>query len=88
MNNARRHNERLPTWCRGIDPFSSAWYFRGWRDDSWRADLGPPEGAQPVAPPHTWLLADGWLLAQCRTCNKPLGRISSGEYPQRCQPCG
>ena len=61
MNNARRHREELPAWSHGIDPFSSAWYFVGWRQHSWRSGLAPPEGDDPpVAEARTWLLTDGW----------------------------
>ena len=61
MNNARRHREELPAWAHGIDPFSSAWYFDGWRDHGWRSGLAPPEGDKaPVAEARTWLLTEGW----------------------------
>ncbi|MFQ5464121.1 MAG: transposase [Phycisphaerae bacterium] len=65
MQNARKHNQRLPAWAGGIDPFSSAWYFHGWRDDRWRKRLAPPPDdpnapGPPVAEPRTWLLAVGW----------------------------
>ncbi len=65
MQNARRHSVRLPVWAGGVDPFSSAWYFHGWRDDTWRCGVSPPRpdpdvpGA-PVAGAHTWLLTVGW----------------------------
>ena len=65
MQNARRHGHRLPAWAGGIDPFSSAWYFHGWRDDSWRKGVPPPlpdpdAPGVPVAEARTWLLAIGW----------------------------
>jgi REP element-mobilizing transposase RayT len=60
MQNARRHGERLPGWANGIDPFSSAWYFDGWRDQRWRTGLSPPEGDAPVAEARTWILSVGW----------------------------
>ncbi len=65
MQNARRHNERLPAWAAGVDPFSSAWYFHGWRDETWRKGVTPPrpdpdDPGDPVADAHTWLLSVGW----------------------------
>ena len=60
LNNARRHGERLEARWGGIDPFSSAWHFDGWADDGWRRGLSPPDGAPPVAPAESWLLATGW----------------------------
>ena len=32
LQNARRHGERLEARWHGMDPFSSAWWFDGWRD--------------------------------------------------------
>ena len=65
MQNARRHGITLPAWAHGIDPFSSACYFDGWRDQRWRKGLPPPvpdpdAGKPPVALAHTWLLTQGW----------------------------
>ncbi len=65
MQNGRRHRERLPAWAGGVDPFSSAWYFHGWRDDTWRKGVTPPRPdsaapGDPVAKAHTWLLTVGW----------------------------
>ncbi len=67
MQNARRHGETLPRWAHGVDPFSSAWYFDGWRDDRWRYGLPPPPEdpdapGDPVAGAHTWLLETGWRM--------------------------
>jgi REP element-mobilizing transposase RayT len=60
MQNARRHGEPIdPRWG-GIDPFSSAWYFDGWADDTWRRHLLPATGPPPVAESRTWLLQVGW----------------------------
>jgi hypothetical protein len=60
MQNARRHGEELdPRWG-GIDPFTSAWYFDGWADDSWRSAIAAATGPPPVTRPRTWLLATGW----------------------------
>jgi REP element-mobilizing transposase RayT len=65
IQNARRHSEKLPRWAHGIDPFSSAWYFDGWKNKHWRRSLSPPANdpeapGDPVAAPHTWLLRTGW----------------------------
>ena len=65
MQNARRHGERLPAWAAGVDPFSSAWYFHGWRDNKWRSGVSPPRPdpdlpGNPVADARTWLLTVGW----------------------------
>ena len=59
MQNARRHGEHLDRRWNGIDPFSSAWWFDGWRDQGWRLGLLPPE-EQTVAPAASWLLTVGW----------------------------
>jgi len=59
LQNARRHGERLDAQFHGIDPFSSAWWFDGWKDDEWRDGLIPPE-LRTVAEPRSWLLRDGW----------------------------
>jgi putative transposase len=77
MQNALRHGEKLPRWAGGIDPFSSAWYFDGWRDDGWRTGLPPPVSdpeapGEPVAEAETWLLRVGWRLR---------GLIGVGEFP-------
>ncbi len=67
LHNGRKHGEHLKvTGSRDgpwIDPFSSAYYFDGWRG---RTDgrLGqPPPGPPPVAEPQTWLLSTGWRRA-------------------------
>ena len=61
LHNARHHHEALPKWVNGIDPYSSAYYFDGWNDDSFREGLSPPDDEPPpVAPPHTWFLNAGW----------------------------
>jgi REP element-mobilizing transposase RayT len=59
LQNARRHGERLDPAFQGIDPFSSAWWFDGWKESEWREDLRPPE-ERTVAEPRTWLLRVGW----------------------------
>jgi len=60
MQNARRHGEELDRRWGGIDPFSSAWYFDGWADDSWRKIVVPAVGPPPVTAAGTWLLRSGW----------------------------
>lgn len=59
LQNARRHRECIDTTFNGMDPFSSAWWFDGWRDGRWREGLAPPE-MRTVAAPETWLLRVGW----------------------------
>lgn len=59
MQNARRHGEYLDQRWNGIDPFSSAWWFDGWRDHGWRRGLIPRE-EPPVATAGSWLLTVGW----------------------------
>ena len=59
MQNARRHGEHIDHRWNGIDPFSSAWWFDGWRDDRWRRGLPPPP-ERTVAEARTWLLTTGW----------------------------
>ena len=63
LQNARRHQVFIPTYAGGVDPYSSAWWFDGWRDGSWRNGLAPPEGPACVSAPGTWLLAKGWRRA-------------------------
>jgi REP-associated tyrosine transposase len=59
LQNARRHHERIdPKWG-GVDPFSSGWWFDGWRSGAWRTGQSPPE-ERTVAQPATWLLRVGW----------------------------
>jgi putative transposase len=72
MQNARRHGEELdPRWG-GIDPFTSAWYFDGWADDSWRSCVAASTGPPPVATAHTWLLTTGWKRHRLiGTCERP-----------------
>ena len=59
LNNARRHGERLAARWNGIDPFSSAWWFDGWRDEIWRYGLSPPP-EKTVLTARSWLLTTGW----------------------------
>jgi hypothetical protein len=42
-----------------MDPFSSGWWFDGWRDDGWQRGLSPPT-EPPVASAGSWLLKVGW----------------------------
>ena len=60
--NARRHGERLDPNFNGMDPFSSAWWFDGWKDESWKIGIGPP-AQRTVAEPQSWLLKTGWRQA-------------------------
>src|SRR5215212_2610651 len=59
LQNARRHGERLDRRFGGMDPFSSAWWFDGWKDLAWRNGVPPPE-VRTVAEAETWLLRAGW----------------------------
>ena len=59
LNNARRHGERLSVRWNGIDPFSSAWWFDGWKDEGWRQGLSPPP-EKTVAAARSWMLTTGW----------------------------
>ena len=59
LQNARRHGEPIEPRFGGMDPFSSAWWFDGWKDTSWKLGIPPPE-MRTVAPAETWLLRVGW----------------------------
>ena len=59
LQNARRHGEWIDRRYHGMDPFSSAWWFDGWKDDRWRNGLSPPE-MRTVAPAETYLLNVAW----------------------------
>ena len=73
LQNARRHHEYIDPRFHGIDPFSSAWWFEGWKDPTWREGMPPPE-ARTVAEAETWLLRVGWKRS-------PLGLIAVDECP-------
>jgi REP element-mobilizing transposase RayT len=73
LQNARRHGEPIDPRFGGMDPFSSAWWFDGWRDDSWKLGIPPPE-VRTVAEPETWLLRSGWKRSR-------YGLISITELP-------
>src|SRR5262249_42526068 len=73
LQNARRHRVRLDTRCHGADPFSSAWWFDGWQDASWKLALDPPE-MRTVADAESWLLRIGWQRAKA-------GRLAIDEVP-------
>ncbi len=77
LHNAKRHGEQLPTMYGGVDPFSSAWWFDGWKDNGWRQGLSPPHGQTCVSPATTWLLATGW---------RRVGLISPAEVPAAPNP--
>lgn len=59
LQNARRHGLRLDPAFNGMDPFSSAWWFDGWKNNGWREGLKPPD-MRTVAEPTTWMLRVGW----------------------------
>jgi REP element-mobilizing transposase RayT len=71
LQNARRHGEQIDPRFHGVDPFSSAWWFDGWKDAAWREGMPPPE-ARTVAEAGTWLLRVGWKRS-------PLGLIAVDE---------
>jgi hypothetical protein len=73
LQNARRHGERIDPRWHGMDPFSSAWWFDGWKDGTWKHGLPPPE-VRTVAPAESWLLRAGWKRAK-------LGLLSIAEVP-------
>ena len=60
LQNARRHRERLDVRFGGINPFSSAWYFEGWADESWRKGVVASPHGPPVVAATSWLLTAGW----------------------------
>ncbi len=66
LQNARRHGVRLDPCFHGADPFSSAWWFDGWTDASWKRGLAPPE-ERTVAAAESWLLSVGWRRARAGT---------------------
>ena len=57
---------------RGMDPFSSAWWFDGWNEASWRIGIPPPEVRTVAA--ETWMLSVGWKRS-------PYGLLSITESP-------
>jgi REP element-mobilizing transposase RayT len=59
LQNARRHREHIDATFNGMDPFSSAWWFDGWKHGGWREGLLTPE-MRTVAEAETWLLRFGW----------------------------
>ena len=61
--NARRHGVWLDPSLHGMDPFSSSWWFDGWKDPTWKVGLSPPE-VRTVAEPTSWLLSVGWRRAR------------------------
>ena len=63
LQNARRHGLSLDRRYHGADPFSSAWWFDGWKDASWKLGLDPPE-SKTVADAKSWLLRIGWQRAK------------------------
>ena len=73
LQNARRHGVTLDRRYHGADPFSSAWWFDGWNDESWKLELDPPQ-ERTVAEPESWLLQTGWKRAR-------RGLVAIGEVP-------
>ncbi len=59
LQNARRHGAWIDPAFHGADPFSSAWWFDGWRDPGWRTGLRPP-AERTVADAESWMLRTGW----------------------------
>ncbi len=78
LQNARRHGERIDMKFGGMDPFSSAWWFDGWRDEARKVGVGPPE-MRTVAEPQSWLLKVGWKRSR-------FGLISISEVPPAGRP--
>jgi hypothetical protein len=74
LQSARRHSESIDPRFGGMDPFSSAWWFDGWDDASWRVGIPPPE-VRTVAEAETWLLRVGWRRS-------PYGLLSITETPR------
>ena len=64
LQNARRHGEVIDPRFGGMDPFSSAWWFDGWTDETWKRGIPPPE-MRTVARPASWLLNIGWKRSNC-----------------------
>ena len=59
LHNARRHDIHFKG-INGLDPLSSARYFRGWYG---KPELPPaPPGDPPVAPPQTMALINSWEM--------------------------
>ncbi len=73
LQNARRHREVIDPRFGGMDPFSSAWWFDGWKDETWKLGIPPPE-MRVVAPPASWLLKAGWKRSK-------FGLLSVDEIP-------
>jgi len=73
LQNARRHREAIDPRFGGMDPFSSAWWFDGWKDPLWPVGIPPPE-VRTVAAAETWLLNVGWKRSR-------YGLISITEVP-------
>jgi putative transposase len=60
LKNYEKHAEAIPDRGTepedGVDPCSSARWFRGWAQPA-----EPPELPPPVAEARTWLLSTGWM---------------------------
>ena len=72
LNNARRHARRLGKAL--LDPFSSGFWFNGWKETRGREPPGVPGAKEdpPLARATTWLLTKGW---------RRRGLIGMGEVP-------
>jgi REP element-mobilizing transposase RayT len=75
LKNYQKHQDELPDLgtapVRGVDPCSSAPWFRGWASAEMPASVLPA----PVVRPQTWLLSVGWKRVG--------GAISAHERPAR-----
>jgi REP element-mobilizing transposase RayT len=69
LRNWAKHRDEA---TRGVDPFSSGWWFDGWRE-RWH----PPPQPAPTPRPRTWLLATGW---------RRNGLVSFDEAPAQARP--
>ncbi len=62
VQNARRHGAFIPAYLGGVDPYSSGWWFDGWKDDGFRLGRAAPKGPAGVSKAGTWLLSQGWKM--------------------------
>ncbi len=73
IQNALRHKAFIPAYAGGVDPYSSGWWFDGWKSNAWRKGRSPPDGPAGVCKAKTWLLSIGW--------KEKYGPIGIGELP-------
>lgn len=84
LHNARRHGERLPAAYGGIDPYSSAWWFDGWADASWRSGIDPPTAPRCTSAAESWLLRVGWRRhGELGLAERPVGKTGSRRAARR-----